>query len=47
MVWQLLIDFTISYELTPTYEEINWTILNYGVIDIPYTEYKPKKNRRL
>lgn len=47
MVWQLQIDFSFPYELTPTYEEIDWTILNYGVIDIPYTEYKLKKNRRL
>ena len=47
MVWQLQIDFSIPYELTPTYEEINWTVLNYGMIDIPYTVYELKKNRRL
>lgn len=46
MAWQLKIDFTIPYELTPTYEEINWTILNYGETDIPFTEYKQKKNKK-
>lgn len=47
MVWQLQIDFSIPFELTPTLEELTLTLLNFGTTDIPYTVYKLKKNRRL
>lgn len=46
MVLQLQIDFSIPYELTPTLEEINYTLLNYGVLDVPCTEIKEKKRKK-
>ena len=47
MVLQLEIDFLEPVELTPTYEEIQWTIFNYGVFDVPCSEVKPKKRKKI
>ena len=46
MVIQLLIDFLIPYDLTPTLDEINYTMLNYGVLDVPCSEVKEKKRKK-
>lgn len=46
MVIQLQIDFSIPFELTPTKEEIDYTVLTYGVFDVPDTEVKIKRKKK-